>query len=50
MQTLTGAGARHLAYYPDNVFEDCPNAAVSRAFMSTESFPLPLRWGAAGRE
>lgn len=42
MRALVGEGARHLAYYPDDVFADCPDAAASRAFISTESFPLPL--------
>lgn len=36
---LLQAGARHLAYYPDNLFEDCPRLSTVREFMSTEDFP-----------
>jgi biofilm PGA synthesis lipoprotein PgaB len=41
VQALLDEGARHLAYYPDNVFDDCPSMAASHAFISTEAFPLP---------
>jgi biofilm PGA synthesis lipoprotein PgaB len=40
MSTLVKAGARHLAYYPDDLFEDCPKKAAIREFISTERFPL----------
>ncbi len=40
METLVALGARHLAYYPDNLFDDCPRRAAARPFISTETFPL----------
>jgi biofilm PGA synthesis lipoprotein PgaB len=40
MGALVAEGARHLAYYPDNLFDDCPSGVVVRRFISTERFPV----------
>lgn len=40
LDTLLTAGARHLSYYPDNLYEDCPRAGSVRAYIGTEAFPL----------
>lgn len=40
MRTLLSDGARHLAYYPDNVFENCPRRESIRNLVSTEDFPV----------
>ncbi|MBN1960653.1 MAG: poly-beta-1,6-N-acetyl-D-glucosamine N-deacetylase PgaB [Deltaproteobacteria bacterium] len=40
MQTLISAGAHNIAYYPDNVFDDCPNQHAIHEYMSTETFPF----------
>lgn len=40
MEALIAQGARHLAYYPDNVFDDCPRGAAARPVIGTETLPL----------
>ncbi len=39
MRVLEANGARHLAYYPDNVFENQPDIDMIRLEMSTRGFP-----------
>ncbi len=39
MRVLEANGARHLAYYPDNVFENQPDVDMIRLEMSTRGFP-----------
>ncbi len=40
LRRLTAAGARHLAYYPDDYTIDQPRQDVIRKMMSTEDFPF----------
>jgi biofilm PGA synthesis lipoprotein PgaB len=40
LRTLVAAGARHIAYYPDNYLEDKPAGAVVRDMMAAEDFPF----------
>jgi biofilm PGA synthesis lipoprotein PgaB len=39
MRVLEAQGAKHLAYYPDNVFENQPDIDLIRLEMSTTGFP-----------
>ncbi|MBW2079632.1 MAG: poly-beta-1,6-N-acetyl-D-glucosamine N-deacetylase PgaB [Deltaproteobacteria bacterium] len=39
MRVLEAHGARHLAYYPDNVFKNQPDIDLIRLEMSTKGFP-----------
>ena len=36
---LQALGIRHIAYYPDDLFADCPQENVIRLIVSTKSFP-----------
>jgi biofilm PGA synthesis lipoprotein PgaB len=49
MDALLSQGARHLAYYPDDVFEDCPRRDAVRPVIGTETSPLATSRG-AGRK
>jgi poly-beta-1,6-N-acetyl-D-glucosamine N-deacetylase len=40
MRAVLAAGIRHLAYYPDNVWQDKPDSATVSQEMSTRSRPL----------
>jgi len=40
LRWLAAAGARHLAYYPDNYLRNQPRAEVIRFMMSVEDFPF----------
>lgn len=40
MRTLLAAGARHLAFYPDNVWQDRPEQQLVRQEMSTRAEPV----------
>jgi len=43
MRYLVSAGARHIAYYPDNYIKDKPAADRVRSMMSVEDFPFERR-------
>ena len=40
MRSLVAAGARHIAYYPDDFTENRPDERVVRLMMSVEDFPF----------
>ncbi len=40
LRVLVQAGAKHVAYYPDNLFDDCPKLTEIREAVSTEAFPF----------
>jgi biofilm PGA synthesis lipoprotein PgaB len=40
LRALLTAGAKHIAYYPDNLFDDCPRQSEIRELISTEEFPF----------
>ena len=40
MRTLVAAGARHIAYYPDDFTKNMPDERVVRLMMSVEDFPF----------
>ncbi|MBN1870745.1 MAG: poly-beta-1,6-N-acetyl-D-glucosamine N-deacetylase PgaB [Candidatus Omnitrophica bacterium] len=44
LRTLVSAGARHLAYYPDDYVLDYPEKGIIRAMMSVEDFPSERDW------
>jgi biofilm PGA synthesis lipoprotein PgaB len=44
LEVLVSAGARHLAYYPDDYVQDHPKKDVIRATMSIEDFPFTRDW------
>jgi biofilm PGA synthesis lipoprotein PgaB len=43
-RVLVAEGAHHLAYYPDDLFEDHPRAGIIRNMMSKEDFPFKRDW------
>ncbi len=40
LRAILSAGGRHLAYYPDNCFEDQPRLKTIKLEMSTEDYPF----------
>ena len=43
LRILVAGGALHLAYYPDNCFENKPDERIIRKMMSVEDFPFKRR-------
>jgi len=44
LETLVAAGARHVAYYPDDYVLDHPKKDVIRTMISAEDFPFERDW------
>lgn len=40
LRNILAAGGKHLAYYPDNLWEDQPSINIIKQEMSTKSFPF----------
>jgi len=39
VRTLIAAGAHHVSYYPDGLFENRPDLKIARDIMSSRDFP-----------
>lgn len=40
LRALVGSGAKHIAYYPDNVIDNHPQVRIIRDMISVDDFPL----------
>jgi len=40
LRDVLASGGRHIAYYPDNLWEDKPGLSTIRLEMSTETYPF----------
>ncbi|MGD8837560.1 MAG: hypothetical protein PVJ19_21645, partial [Desulfobacteraceae bacterium] len=40
LRALVASGAKHIAYYPDNVIDNHPQARIIRDMISVDEFPL----------